>query len=116
MSLPPDDLIRLFREQALAHTTATMEGNYRVANKAADRVNQIFRQIIALGDEGRQALVALAEVSEDEVAILAAAYALKSDPKRSLAVLQRLTSNRGIIGFKAEHAIRRWKSGEWNLE
>lgn len=116
MSPSLDDLIRLFRDHALVHSSATMEGNYRVANKAADRVDKVFRQVIALGDEGREALFALAEVSEDEVAVLAAAYALKSDPTRSLAVLKRLTSNRGIVGFKAEHAIKRWMSGEWNLE
>jgi len=56
-------------------------------------------------------------LTEDEPAAgMAAAYSLKYDPDRSLTVLKRLAKDPGLLGFEASETIKRWKSGEWQLE
>lgn len=109
-------LVESFREEAAAHSRATLEGDHRAANRAATKVHKLFLRLIATGNEGRLALLTLAETTADDVAVLAATYSLKFNPERSLRVLARLTSDRGVIGFQAGQAIKRWKSGEWHLE
>ncbi len=57
MTAPIEELITSFRDAALVHSNATMDGNYRVANKAADRVHKLFLQLVEAGIEGREALL-----------------------------------------------------------
>ena len=116
MTADVEQLVESFREEATAHSRATLDGDYRAANRAATKAHKLFLRLTSFDIEGRLALLTLAETAADEVAVLAATYSLKFNPDRSLRVLTRLMSNRGVIGFQAEQAMRRWKSGEWHLE
>ena len=66
--------------------------------------------------EAREALVEMAERGEDAASLMAAVYSLKYDPDRSLRVLARFSVHPGVAGFQARQAVKRWKSGEWQLE
>ena len=116
MSEAIEKLIEAFTVASRAHYQATQEGDYKVANRQVDTINDAFLKLRELGPEAREALLHVAVNGSDAAAVMAAAYSLKYDPDRSLAVLKRLSKDSGILGFKASQAIKRWKSGEWHLE
>lgn len=110
------DLTKQFEESARKHYAATMQGDYRAVSREAKKTEKIFLRIRELGPSAREALLQLALASEPEVAVRAAAYSLKYSPEQSLQILSQISKDRGMLGFGAEQAIKRWKSGEWNLE
>jgi hypothetical protein len=116
MSEEIEKLIVQFKEASLKHFQATQSGDYKVANKNADRIHKTFLKMRELGTEAREALLQVATQDDGASAAMAATYSLKYAPERSLAVLRRLSSDRGILGFNASQAIKRWQSGEWLLE
>jgi hypothetical protein len=110
-----DELIETFTAASRRHFVATVEGDYKIANREVDRINEAFLKLRELGPDAREALILVA-ASSDAAAVMAAAYSLKYDPERSLKALKRLSRDSGLLGFKAAQAIKRWKSGEWQLE
>lgn len=111
-----DDLIKDFADAARRHYVSTMQGDFRTTNSEAQRTAAIFDQIRKLGDNAREALLRLALNSEPEVAVRAAVFSLKYNPGLALKVLGRLSMIKGMVGFQAQEAIKRWKEGEWQLE
>lgn len=116
MSEGIDKLVETFTAASRRHFQATSDGDYEVANREADSVHQIFLRLRELGPEAREGLIQVAVSGGDAAAVMAAVYSLKYDPERSLKVLGRLSKDSGILGFQATQAIKRWKSGEWQLE
>lgn len=111
-----DTLVAQFRAGANAHFAATLAGNYRKTNMEADKIHSTFLKLKEAGDEAREALIQLTLEGETPQAVMAATYSLKYDAKRSMEALKRLSKDRGMLGFKAEQALKRWQSGEWRLE
>lgn len=116
MSEAIHDLVTAFVEASRRHYQATLDGDYKVANREVDQINELFSKVRERGPEAREALVQIATSADDAAAVMAAAYSLKYDPERSLLALKRLSKSSGILGFKASQAIKRWTSGEWQLE
>ena len=80
-------------------------------------MHQAFEEIIAIGENAREALLAQIDNKDDSVAVMAATYSLKYAPVKSQAVLRRIAKdNTGIVGFGAAQAIQRWEEGAWQLE
>lgn len=48
------------------------------------------------------------------VAGMAAVYAMREEPVRCREVLVRLSTLPGLTGFRAQAALERWDSGDWN--
>jgi hypothetical protein len=111
-----DDLMATFATAARAHYQASEAGDYKVANPEAERIEAVFSKVRTIGPSAREALMRLAELSDDATAVMAAVYSLKYSPERSLRVLGRFSKNRGLLGFQASQAIKRWNAGEWQLE
>lgn len=116
MSAAIDALVAAFAAASRAHFTATDDGDHKAANREADRVHQAFLQLRELGPAAREALLRVALESNDAAAVMAAVYSLKYDADRALPILARASRDRGILGFQASQAIKRWKAGEWQLE
>ncbi len=109
-------LVRSFVVAAENHHAATLTGDYKRTNREADHIHAAFLKLRELGPAAREALIQVALTGLEPAAGMAATYSLKYDPDRSLAVLKRLAKAPGILGFGASEAIKRWKSGEWQLE
>ena len=109
-------LISEFVRSAEKHYRATLAGNSKQTNAQAKRIRKVFQEIVKSGDDARVALLEQIHNENDGIAIMAATYSLKFNPKESLATLRRISQKPGWIGFGAEQAIKRWEEGNWHLE
>jgi len=111
-----DRLIRLlhrFAATATAHHQALEAMDEERANTHARMIAGLYRSIAGSGEGGRQALLELAGDRDPIVAGMAAVYSIRYDSTRSLAILARVALEPGLLGFRAQVAIERWESGEW---
>ncbi|MRR07550.1 MAG: hypothetical protein EG828_11570 [Deltaproteobacteria bacterium] len=106
-------LLHRFTVTAMAHYQALEEMDEVRANTHAQMIAGLYRSIIGTGESGRQALLELVDDCDPVVAGMAAVYSIRCDSKRCLATLARVAREPGLLGFRAQVAIERWKSGEW---
>lgn len=109
-------LINLFTQSSQLHYQASLDGDFRTANKQVSKINKIHKSLIKFGQDGRDALLALVEDKDPSVAAMAAAYSLKHNPETCIRVLKCLSSRPDLLGFQAKHALIRWNKGEWKIE
>lgn len=93
-----------------------MTGDFRAANRAADRIHSVFLKIKALGVGAREALIQVALEGETAEAAFAATYSLNYDAGRSANALKRLAKVKGFLGFQARETLKRWQNGEGDLD
>jgi len=105
-------LVKEYREAALAHGKATIEGDYKSANLNHDKLVALLLKIRESGGLGQAALLALAEDQDQAVACWAATHSLKFDEERALAILNKLSEKLGPMGFNAKMVIQQWKKGQ----
>ena len=105
-------LIEWFIKAALRHAEA-VEAMQEEA--AAVQVECLNRYFTALHREegGMPRFFTLLDHDDPAVAGMAAVYALREAPERCRAVLVRVAKGPGLIGFRAQIALERWDSGEW---
>jgi len=106
-------LLQRFATTATAHFQALEEMNEERANTSAQMIAGLHRSIIDSGECGRQALLELVDDNDPVVAGMAAVYSIRYNSERSLATLRRVSLVPGLLGFRAQIAIERWESGEW---
>jgi len=109
-------LIDVFVEASMKHHAAIMQGDWKTANLQAGRIHQTFLQLIAVGADGREALLKLTEHADWSVAAMAATYSIKFNPEKSLSTLRQISQAPGLIGLRAAQSIRNWENGTWELE
>ena len=110
------ELVEEFAGAADEHFEAVEALNEEQANRQAERLTWLFKDIILQGEEGREALLALVDSKNRAVAGMAAVYSLRYSPARCMALLKQLASQPGLLGFRAEAALQRWAEGDWQLE
>jgi hypothetical protein len=104
-------LVEAYREAARHHGEATEAGNHKAANKAAERIAAIYSE---LRRRGRDALAKLLPLLADPavgVRVWSAAHALEFAPELGVAVLEQLSSARGLAGVSAETTLKEWRGG-----
>ncbi len=106
-------LLHRFSATASAHYNALEEMDGERANTCAKMTAGLYRSIVGTGETGRQALLDLVDDNDPVVAGMAAVYSIRYDTDRCLAALERVSLAPGFMGFRAQMAIERWKSGEW---
>lgn len=111
-----DDLIVKFTQAAKNHYEASLNGDWRTANKEAATIRKTVMKLRSLDACGKEALLAQADNQDPSVASMAAVYSLKYATKKSISVLARVAKEPGLLGFEAEQALQRWNEGEWHLE
>jgi len=110
------ELVVAFVDATKRHHEATMQGEWRQTNAHAKRLDKAFRKLIAIGESGRQALLAEVDNKDPVVAGMVAIYSLKYDPVRSQAALRRVAREPGLIGSLARQSLKNWEEGKWYLE
>lgn len=111
-----DDLIAKFTQAAKNHYEASLNGDWRTANKEAATIRKTVSKLGSLGVSGKEALLAQTDSQDFSVASMAAVYSLKYATEKSISVLARIAKEPGLLGFEAEQALQRWNEGEWHLE
>lgn len=109
-------LLRRFAVAAQAHAAAMEAMDEEGAKRHAAVIHRLYREIVGVGEAGKEELLALTGSSRKEVAGMAAVYSLRFGPERCVAVLRRLAAEPGLLGFRAGVALERWERGEWDLE
>ncbi|HWI40496.1 MAG TPA: hypothetical protein VNX25_03305, partial [Verrucomicrobiae bacterium] len=106
-------LLHRFAAAAQMHFLALELLDEEGADAHARVIIGLYRSIAAFGESGRTALLSLTDHEDPVVAGMAAVYSLRYDSRRSLETLGRISSEEGLLGFRARVALERWESGEW---
>lgn len=105
-------LIEWFRKAAIRHAEAMENMQEEIC---AAQVEDLGRFYAAVLREGALDLFLTLLNNEDvRVAGMAAVYAMREEPVRCREVLARLSALPGLAGFRAQAALERWDSGDWN--
>ncbi len=107
-------LVSRFAVAAQAYQRALDELDEKRAALHVRVITGLHASIVAEGQAGREALLALTDSGDDTVVGMAAVYAIRLDPSRCLKVLRRLAKVEGLLGFRASVALERWEQGEWD--
>lgn len=111
-----EKLVQIFRDAASRHFEASLNGDYKKANREAKTIRKTFHLLREMGEEGYQALMILLENEYGAVATAAAAYLLRYATDAATRVLQRHAQDKGLIGFESQQALERWREGDWHLD
>lgn len=109
-------LVEDFAEAAEKSFEATQNGNWADNNRWVKKQVAVFRYIIELGTPARDELLEFLNHENPVVAKSAATFSLKYATERSIAVLQQIANEPGLLGFEAQQSLFRWHEGNWQLE
>ena len=110
---PLDKLLQRFAIAAAAHHAALEAMDAERANQHARMTGALHQSIMAAGLPGKDRFLSLLDHPDPVVAGMAAVYLIRDATEKSLATLQRIAGEPGLLGFRAAAAIDRWCSGEW---
>ena len=105
-------LIEWFVKAALRHAEAVESMQEEAAAVQVECLNRFFAALHR-EEGGMPRFFTLLDHEEPVVAGMAAVYALREAPERSRAALARVAQTPGLIGFRAQIALERWDSGDW---
>jgi hypothetical protein len=106
-----DELLDEFATAAEEHFKAIECLDEDGANRLARRISLLYK-IICAEEGGVAGLADLVDEPIAAVAGMAAVYSLHHFPERSIVVLERISKMSGLMGFRAQIALERWKKGE----
>lgn len=106
-----NELLEIYVEAAAGHGTATLDGNYRKANRHHDALAAVYRELRSRGTAAQRSLLGLLNHPNAGVRCWAAAHALEFAPDEGEPVLEALTKTPGIFALDAEMALQEWRKG-----
>jgi len=104
-------LIETYRIAAAEHGRATESGDYRVGNRAHDRLAKAYRILRGRGPESQAKVLPLLQDSDVGVQAWAAAHAMEFEPAAGEPVLSKLARQPGLISLGAKMTLREWRAG-----
>lgn len=105
-------LIGWFVKAALRHAEAVEAMQEEAAAVQLECLNRFFAALHR-EEGGMLQFFTLLDHEEPAIAGMAAVYALREAPERCRAALARVAQTHGLIGFRAQIALERWDSGDW---
>jgi hypothetical protein len=109
-----DKQLQRFAIAAVAHYAALEAMDAEGAGQHARMTGALYEAIMAEGAAGKERFLSLLDHPDPVVAGMAAVYVITSETGPSLATLERLAREPGLLGFRAAAAIDRWRNGEWS--
>lgn len=111
-----DTLIAEYILKADAWMAALEAADSRTANKASDRVQAVYRELIQRGEDARMKLLDLLEHNNPRVRLWAASHALRFHPKEGERVLNVLLAEPpGLIKATAAATLYAWRNGTYRF-
>jgi hypothetical protein len=105
-------LIDWFRKSSVRHAEAMENLQEEVAAAQVGELNRFYAAVLREG--ALDLFLTLLDDEDARVAGMAAVYAMRDEPGRCREVLVRLSALPGLMGFRAQSALQRWDSGDWN--
>ena len=107
-----EEALTLFEENSIIHGNASLDGNYKVGNKAYDIVTKCTNFLT----ENNKIELLLPFLEHENVSVrLGAAYALlplyTKESKKTLKQIKK--KDESIIGFDAEMVLKEWRKEKW---
>jgi hypothetical protein len=106
-------LLKRFAVAARAHHEALEALDEERTEAQARMIAGLHGALVREGKQGEELLLNLVDSPDPVVAGMAAVYSIRLNTGRCLAALRRVAKEPGLLGFRAEMAIQRWESGEW---
>jgi hypothetical protein len=98
-----ESAIKLFRESAIIHEESTQEGNYKIGNKAHDKIIEALRYLFI--NNKMNELLPLLDDSSNGVKVWAATYLLPMYEDKAINTLKTINS------FTANIVLDEWNKG-----
>ncbi len=113
-----EQIISQFREEVINHYKALDIGDSKTANKHMKKIITLHHKLVALGDEGKKAIVSLMDDNNVFIQSQAAFYSLPYEPQKAERLLKKISSeHNGFLGLDAEQTLENWKNGVFkNIE
>lgn len=102
-------LVEKFHAACLEHAQATLNANYKMANKNYYKLKSTFGEITKIG-EINLLLPSLHSIHPG-IRIWAATFLLKQYTEAALPVLKELSTREDLIGFDAQIVLQEWEKG-----
>jgi len=106
-------LLSRFAVAARAHHEAVESMDEERAETQARMIAALHEALLREGQKGEERLLDLVDSLDPVVAGMAAVCSIRLDPRRCLEALRRVAKEPGLLGFRADVAIQRWESGNW---
>ncbi len=116
MEVNLERLVEIFAVNVAEQTDAIWRGDAKTGNKHAKRYLAAVDKLLALGDEGRDALASLLTHQRMDVRVKAAAYLLRYRTVEAKTVLEEAARSEGMIPFIASEVLKSWEQGSWALD
>lgn len=105
-------LVREYREASVVAGKASFDGDYKTANRNAETVINICRELRRRGREAQNFILPLLNDEDLNVRTMAAAHALEFAPEQAEPVLLELTNlGPGLHRLEAKIALEQWRNG-----
>ena len=105
MSRETETLLNEYASLAAEHGDATESGDYRSANRAADKLATIHEQLASLGEE--ESIGSLLSHTHPGVRCWAATHVMRLRPREAREVLEALAATkRSLIGMSAQMVLQ----------
>jgi hypothetical protein len=111
-----EELVEQFAQNVAAQTEAIWRGDAKTGNKHARKYGAAVDKLLAYGDAGRDALLALLTHERMDVRVMAAAHLLRYRTAEAKAVLEEAAKGQGLVPFEAAQTLKRWEEGTWALD
>ena len=112
IAAPSAEVVKTYRETALAHAKATGEGRHRVANRNYELLTALARELSSRDAVAKQALLDMLQDGELAVRVWAATHTLKMAAPQAERVLEDAASGPpSPVRLAAEMTLREWKAG-----
>lgn len=108
-----DDALSVFEQSAIEHGEATKEGNFKVGNKAYDRMIKAVSFIRANGSNTD--LLPFLEHTDINTRISAAAFIIHDHQQQAVSVLEEVRNRNDIFAHTANLVLSQWKAGRLSL-
>jgi hypothetical protein len=109
-----ETLLSGYRVSAIAHGSATIEGNFRKTNRAYARLHETLNKIANSKEDS--ALLELFNDTEVWAQLWAVAHSLEIDSDKATAMLQSFAGAKiPLIRMSARYAIKEWENGNLSL-
>lgn len=112
IALDEESIEREYLETALRRSHLLTINDTKAANKEFDKLHHLLNKYVRLlPDRGEKVLKSIAQNSNLDVRIEAAAALLAVDESYAIELLEAIASDPGLHGFTASMTLMEWKKG-----
>jgi hypothetical protein len=113
-----EKIISQFREEVINNYKALDVGDSKKANDHMKKIMKLHHDLVAIGDEGKKAIIGLMNDNNLFVQCYAAFYSLPYEPQKAEKLLKKISSEYGeFLGLEAGKALENWENGVFkNIE